>query len=368
MSTTTANEGLKIPLFPKGATSAADNEGLSHWLIGFMTRLSIARLDRAFYLDITGDTDEDETKKDDPKTPRTPRKSKPSKADDDISDDDCLKAFAYLCQAVYNPDAPASMAFNLISPFYDDGEPRLRAARAMAALRAHYSSTGNGRLSQLWMRLINDRQASGETAEVYLARFQRTATRIATVPGENRPSQQLLTGLATSKLSPAYAPLIAAFHAGDMDTLTMAELTTRVRAFAIQQRAILDKGEGDGDMAAHGYSATGEEDFHPNNVRCKPSIDHSRLCHNCDRTGHLSRDCIIPKTTCAWCDKTGHLEKHCFTKQRYLKNNIKDPENKTKDIETKDTETKDNEDRDDEAHANFTYGAAARAGFMAVHM
>mmetsp|Transcript_37576 Transcript_37576/g.118480 ORF Transcript_37576/g.118480 Transcript_37576/m.118480 type:complete len:132 (+) Transcript_37576:760-1155(+) len=81
-----------------------------------------------------------------------------------------------------------------------------------------------------------------------------------------------------------------------MDTLTMAELTTRVRAFAIQQRATLDKGEGNEDMAAHGYSATGDEDaLDLNNVRCKLDTDHSRLCHNCDRTGHLSRDCSIPK-------------------------------------------------------------------------
>ena len=66
MSTTTANEGLKIPLFPKGATSAADNEGFNHWHIGFMTRLAISGLHRAFHLP-TGDTDEDEPKKDDPK-------------------------------------------------------------------------------------------------------------------------------------------------------------------------------------------------------------------------------------------------------------------------------------------------------------
>mmetsp|Transcript_37575 Transcript_37575/g.118475 ORF Transcript_37575/g.118475 Transcript_37575/m.118475 type:complete len:233 (+) Transcript_37575:237-935(+) len=161
-----------------------------------MTRLAIPGLERAFHLDITMMTTS-------PRTPRPTRRPRSTAAgEDDISDADCLKAFAYLCQAIYNPDAPASMAFNLISPFYDDDEPRLRAARAMAALRAHCSSTGNGRLTQLWIRLINDRQASGETAKVYLARFHRTATRIATMPKENCPSQQLLTGLATSKLSP----------------------------------------------------------------------------------------------------------------------------------------------------------------------
>ena len=227
--TTGSHEGqMKIPAFPKDATSAANNVGYHHWVIGFTARLGITGLDRALRLPI-GDTDEDE-----PKTPRTPRKSKLTTADEDISDEDCLKAFAYLTQAIYNPEAPDSMAFNLIAPFHDDNEPRLRAARAWAALQAYFNPTGNGRLTQLWMTLINDRQAPGETAEAYLARFQRTATRIAAIPGENRPSQQLLTGLATSKLSQVYAPLIAAFHANDMDVLTMGELTTRVRAFAIQ--------------------------------------------------------------------------------------------------------------------------------------
>ena len=113
MSTTSSHEGplkIRIPTFPKGATSAADNIGFHHWTIGFETSLRISGLHHALYLRTDG-TDEDETKQDEPKTPKTPRKSKPSKEDKDITDGDCAKAFAYLIQAIYDPQAEASVAF-----------------------------------------------------------------------------------------------------------------------------------------------------------------------------------------------------------------------------------------------------------------
>ncbi len=41
------------------------------------------------------------------------------------------------------------------------------------------------------------------------------------------------------------------------------------------------------------------------------SLNHRPVCHNCSRTGHISRNCFTYKKICRKCDKKGHIEKYC---------------------------------------------------------
>uniref|UniRef100_A0A0N5C0I4 RNA-directed DNA polymerase n=1 Tax=Strongyloides papillosus TaxID=174720 RepID=A0A0N5C0I4_STREA len=40
------------------------------------------------------------------------------------------------------------------------------------------------------------------------------------------------------------------------------------------------------------------------------------VCSNCDKAGHISRECNAPRATCEYCRREGHLMKYCFRKTR----------------------------------------------------
>ena len=40
------------------------------------------------------------------------------------------------------------------------------------------------------------------------------------------------------------------------------------------------------------------------------------LCYNCDKMGHIARDCPEPDKTCYQCGKSGHISKECDMDER----------------------------------------------------
>ena len=65
-----------------------------------------------------------------------------------------------------------------------------------------------------------------------------------------------------------------------------------------------------------GPRTTGPRPAHNGNPRRFNSTSKTVLCENCERHGHLSYQCSLPKVVCAGCNRRGHLFKFCRSSSR----------------------------------------------------
>jgi hypothetical protein len=67
------------------------------------------------------------------------------------------------------------------------------------------------------------------------------------------------------------------------------------------------------------------------NYNVRQKVDRKPICHNCSKSGHISRNCSAQRKICRKCNKRGHIEKYCRNQFQINmnKNNYRQQQNST---------------------------------------
>lgn len=212
-------------------------------------------------------------------------------SEEEIDEDKNAEAYAELIQ--FLDDKSLSLVMRDAA---DDGR------KALKILRSHYASPSTPRVISLYTELTSLVKRSDETVTDYVIRAETTAAALKNA-GET-VTDSLLIAMVLKGLPDNYQSFVAVVTQSEKKQ-TFIEFKTSLRSFEETEKSRSSSSEDSVLKSVQGQASRHSD--RPGEAARGP------ICWNCQRVGHISKDCKKPKKKlwCSICHKANHTDKTC---------------------------------------------------------